>query len=117
MSDGPVWVGRVGGLSWSDVQGVWVAQRPGVLLVLVVGRLAEGGRVRGARGLTVGELTRVVRLEDEADRGRLADLARTAERVRFSNVEVSSGDIASAVEGGRVVLEGIERDGGPGVGL
>ena len=63
--------------------------------------------MRAARGLTVGELTRMARLPGEGDRSRLAELARTAERVRFSNVAVSDVDIAAAVEGGRVLLERI----------
>ena len=66
-------------------------RRPGLLLELVVGRLVEGGRLRAARGLTVGELTRMAQLPGEEDRGRLEMLARTAERVRFSNVAVSDG--------------------------
>ena len=63
--------------------------------------------MRSARGLTVRELTRTAQLEDEADRERLLGLAWTAERVRFAGVAVSEGEIAAAVEGGRVLLERI----------
>jgi hypothetical protein len=55
-------------------------------------------------------------LPGEEDRGRLEELARTAERLRFSNVAVSDVDIAAAVEGGRVLLERIGPD-GAGAGL
>jgi hypothetical protein len=103
-----------GGLAWGDVLSVPLPRRPGVLLELVVGRLVEGGLLRAARGLTVGELTRMARLPGEEDRGRLAKLARTAERLRFSNVAVSEVDIAGAVEGGRVLLERIGEGGGGG---
>jgi hypothetical protein len=96
-----------GDLAWGDVLSEPLPRRPGVLLELVVGRLVEGGLLRAARGLTVGELTRLARLPGEEDRGRLAELARTAERLRFSNVAVSDVDIAGAVEGGRVLLERI----------
>jgi hypothetical protein len=116
LADSPVGVRHDGGLVWGDVLSVPLRRRPGVLLELVVGRLVEGGRLRAARGLTVGELTRMARLPGEEDRGRLAELARTAERVRFSNVAVSDVDIAAAVEGGRVLLERIG-PAGAGAGL
>jgi hypothetical protein len=82
---------------------------------LLVAQLAEGARLRSGRGLTVRELTRTAQLEDEADRGRLLALARTAERVRFAGVEVSGGEIAAAVAGGRVLLERIGAPAGDGV--
>jgi len=113
-ADSLVGVQHDGGLAWGDVLSVPLLRRPGLLLELVVGRLVEGGRLRAARGLTVGELTRTARLPGEEDRGRLAALARTAERVRFSNVAVLDVDIAAAVEGGRVLLERIGAGGGEG---
>ncbi len=94
-------------LTWGDVERAPVLRRAGLLLELLVARLAEGARLRSARGLTVGELTRTAQLEDEGDRDRLLGLARTAERARFAGVEVSGGEIAAAVEGGRVLLERI----------
>jgi hypothetical protein len=106
-ADSPVGARHDGGLAWSDVLGVSLSQRPGLLLELLVGRLVEAGRLRAARGLTASELTRMARLPCEEDRGRLVELARTAERVRFSNVAVSDVDIAAAVAGGRVLLERI----------
>ncbi len=112
LADSPVGARHDGGLAWGDVLSVPLPLRPGLLLELVVGRLVEGGRLRAARGLTVGELTRMAWLPGEEDRGRLAELARTAERVRFSNVAVSEVDIAAAIEGGRVLLERIAPGGG-----
>jgi hypothetical protein len=106
LADVPVATGR-GGRTWDDVQKAPVLQRAGLLLELLIARLAEGARVRSARGLTVGELTRAARLEDEADRERLFLLARTAERVRFGGVEVPGVEVAAAVEGGRVLLKRI----------
>ena len=111
LADVPVAPGR-GGLTWGDVERAPVLRRAGLLLELLVARLAEGARLRSVRGLTVRELTRSAQLEDEADRERLLGLARTAERVRFSGVEVSEGEIAAAVEGGRVLLERIGGGGG-----
>jgi hypothetical protein len=106
LADVPVAPGREA-LTWGDVERAPVLRRAGLLLELVVARLAEGARLRSARGLTVGELTRTAQLEDEGDRDRLLGLARTAERARFAGVEVSGGEIAAAVEGGRVLLERI----------
>lgn len=114
LADSPVGARHDGGLTWGDVLSVPLPQRPGLLLELVVGRLVEGGRLRTARGLTVGELTRVAQLPGEEDRDRLAGLARTAERVRFSNVAVPDVEIAAVVEGGRVLLERIGTGGREG---
>jgi hypothetical protein len=116
LAESPVGARHDGGLTWGDVLSVPLPQRPGLLLELVMGRLVECGRLRAARGLTVGELTRMARLPGEEDRDRLAELARTAERVRFSNVAVSDVDIAAAVEDGRVLLERIG-PAGAGAGL
>jgi hypothetical protein len=127
LADSPDGVRHDGGLAWGDVLSVPLPRRPGVLLELVVGRLVEGGRLRAARGLTAGELTRMAQLPGEEDRRRLEELARTAERVRFSNVAVSDVDIAAAVEGGRVLLgrigvagregrDAVGREGGGGRG-
>jgi hypothetical protein len=116
LADSPIGARHDNGLAWGDVLSIPLPQRPGLLLELVAGRLVEEGRLRAARGLTAGELTRMAQLPGEEDRGRLAELARTAERVRFSNVAVSDVDIAAAVEGGRVLLERIA-PGGAGAGL
>jgi hypothetical protein len=102
----PVAAGR-GALTWDDVQKAPVLQRAGLLLELVVARLAEGLRVRSARGLTVRELMRAAQLPDETERERLLVLARTAERMRFGRVELSGAEVAAAVEDGRVLLERI----------
>jgi hypothetical protein len=111
LADVPVAAGR-GGLTWDDVQKAPVLQRAGVLLELLVAKLAEGARFRSARGLTVRELTRAAPLGDEGDRERLLLLARTAERVRFGGEEVSGGEVEAAVEGGRVLLERLGVGGG-----
>ena len=119
IDDVPVALGR-GGLTWDDVQKAPVLQRAGLLLELVVARLAERLRLRSVRGLTVRELTRAAQLPDETDRERLLVLARTAERVRFGGVEVPGVEVAAAVEGGRVLLErigvGARAVGGPARG-
>jgi hypothetical protein len=52
-------------------------------------------------------LARAARLPDERDRERLAELALASERLRFSDVEVPTDNIESALEGGRKLLERI----------
>jgi hypothetical protein len=95
------------GATWEDVQRASPLQRPRLLLELLVARLTEQSYLKSARGLTIRELTRAAVLPDEKDRDRLAELARTSERVRFSNEEVPKDAIAAAVEGGRLLLERI----------
>jgi hypothetical protein len=118
LDDAPVASGRAA-VTWDDVQRAPSPQRPGLLLELLIATLAEKSRLRSARGLTVREMTRAARLADEEDRERLVALARTSERVTFSNAEVSAGEIAAAVEGGRALLEKIASgpDGGVRGGL
>ena len=88
----------------ADVQNAAVLQRPRVLLELIIACLAEDSRLPPARGLTVRELTRLARLPDQADRDRLAELARVSERVRFSNTGVSEAAITTVVEDGWLLL-------------
>ena len=124
LDDAPVASGRAA-VTWDDVQRAPSPQRPGLLLELLIATLAEKSRLRSARGLTVRELTRAARLADEEDRERLVELARTSERVTFSKAEVSGGEIAAAVEGGRALLEkiasgpdgGVRGGGLPGGGI
>jgi hypothetical protein len=91
-------------LSWDGVQKAPLAQRPGMLLDMIVLRLTSESRLPLARGLTVRELVRAVRLPNERDRERLAGLASTSERVRFSNTPVPSDELAATVENGRQLL-------------
>jgi hypothetical protein len=88
-----------GGLSWPDVERAPFLHKP---------RLAQQNRLPPVRGLTVRELTRAARLPDEGDRGRLAELALAAERVRFSDREVSPDHIEAALERGRELLDRLE---------
>jgi hypothetical protein len=71
------------------------------LLDMIVARLTTAGLLPPARALTVRELVQLARLADVADHQRLTELARTSERVRFSNSHVSNEDLAAAIEQGR----------------
>ena len=96
-----------GSLTLDDVQQAPAAERPRVLLELIASRLTAEGRLPHSRGLTIRELTHAARLRDEIDRERLAQLARVSEQVRFSNDRASGEAIASALEGGRQMLQRI----------
>jgi hypothetical protein len=93
--------------AWDDVQAAPLRQQPRLLLERVVARLTEDSCLPPARGLTVHELTRAARLPDENDRNRFAELARTAEHVRFSSAEIPNDVLAAAVVNGRALLERI----------
>jgi hypothetical protein len=82
-----------------------LAQRPQLLLEIVIARLTAASCLPPARALTIRELTRAARLAHEDDRERLSQLARTCERVRFSGLQVSSEDLGAAVEHGRMLVE------------
>lgn len=94
-------------LTWEQVDEAAPAQRPRMLLELITSRLMEEGRLPQSRALTVRELARVARLPDEADRRRLAELARMAERMRFSNEVVPDAAVGPVLENGRLLLERI----------
>jgi len=98
---------RTAVLTWEAVHEAAPAQRPRMLLDLIASRLTEAGRLPQSRGLTVRELARLARLPDEADRRRLVELARMAERMRFSNEPVPDTAIGAALEDGRLLLERI----------
>jgi len=93
--------------AWEDVEAMPLRQRPRVLLELIVERLTADSCLPPARGLTVRELSGAARLPDERDRERLVELARTSERVCFSNEQVSSDALSAAVESGRALLQRI----------
>lgn len=94
-------------LTWDDVHEAPPAQRPRMLLQLITARLTEEGRLPQSRALTVRELARLARLPDEADRRRLAELARIAERMRFSNEAVPEAAVGVVLEDGRLLFERI----------
>ena len=106
LSDSPADSRRVT-LSWEDVQQAAPPQRPGLLLELLVARLAEAGGLQSPRGLTARELMRTAQFSREEDLGLLALLVEAAERARYANTGVSEEVLARALEGGRLLLERI----------
>jgi hypothetical protein len=97
-----------GGLNLSDVDAAGVGTQPGLLLELIAARLAAQDRLPPARAFTVRELIRRVRLEDEAGRVRLADLAAVSERMRYAPGAVATPVREAALRGGRELLAALE---------
>ena len=92
-------------LSWADVDGAAFTDKPRLLLELVVSRLTDARKLPPAGAMTVQELTSAVKLEEPADRERLSEIARAAERARFSDASLAPRTVDSALEQGRALLE------------
>lgn len=83
------------------------AERPALLLRLVIERLGHTGRLPAAAGLTVGELEARAALSDPQDRARLGELARAAEHARFAASPAPPAAVERALESGRALLGSI----------
>jgi hypothetical protein len=94
-------------LQWEDVERASMHERPRLILLLVLERLARLQGLPQARSLTTRELTRTVRLPHAADRDRLSELAAVAERVRYAAEPVSAADLGRALVEGRVLLDSL----------
>jgi hypothetical protein len=94
--------------SWRDVERAAHAEKPRMLLELVIARLTESRRVPPAAALTVRELTHSVDLADAADRDRLREIALAAERARYSIEDLSPDKVNTLVEQGRELLSHLQ---------
>ena|SRR5579871_3745424 len=92
-----------------DIEQAPLADRPRLLLELIVRRLSERGWLPPAGALTVRELTQVARLSEPDDRARLVDVALAAERVRYS-AEGVGATLAEPIGRGRELLSRLERE-------
>lgn len=95
-------------LSWRDVERAALAEKPRLLLELLLAKLAEHRRMPPAGALTAREVTRVVELPDAADRERLQEVVLTAERARYAKGGVAEESVRAAVERGRQLIEKLE---------
>lgn len=95
-------------LSWADVDRVPLSDKPRLLLELVVSQLTATRRLPPAGAMTVLELTRCVQLDEAVDRERLQELARAAERTRFSAASLAPQAVEAAVAQGRELLQRLE---------
>jgi hypothetical protein len=94
-------------LSWRDVEKAGAADKPRVLLEVVIGRLIALRRLPPAGALTARELSEAAQLEDAADRTRLRDLALAAERARYSPSTLPPESVGVAVAQGRELLQSL----------
>ena len=92
----------------ADLESAGMSAQPGLLLELIAVRLAALDRLPPARAFTVRELTRRALFVDEAERARLAELARVSECVRFGGGEVAKPELAGALARGRELLATLE---------
>jgi hypothetical protein len=95
-------------VSLAQVEGAALEERPRLLLAVLLERLSRRGLLPPARSLTVREVTRSARLPAAGDGARLAELASTAEWVRYSPDLPSPARLEAAVAGGRALLEHLE---------
>jgi hypothetical protein len=84
-------------------------ERPRLLLELIAAKLTALHRLPPAAAMTVRELSRSANLEVARDRERLAMLAITAERARYAESSVPADALESAYEGGRELLDNVEK--------
>ena len=106
--EAPLGAARISRLSWRDVEHAATAEKPRLLLELVIAKLAELKRIPPAGALTVRELARHVELADAADRERLTDIAFTAERARYSAASLPAETVGQTMQRGRELLRRLE---------
>jgi uncharacterized protein DUF4129 len=91
-------------LMLADVFEAPLSERPGMLLRLLGEALARAQRLPAADGLTAGAIVRQADLDADADRTALAQVARTAEQVRYAQQPPADDTIEGAVSGARELL-------------
>lgn len=96
-------------LTAADVERATLTERPGLLLRLVLDRLAALGRLPPAASLTVREAQTLAALSEASDREWLASLSGTAEEARYSGRQVPHARLSHALDAGRELLARLER--------
>ena len=91
-------------LALEDVLAAPLAERPGMLLKLLGEALARDQRLPAADGLTAAAIVRCARLDDDAERTALAQVARTAEQVRYAPQAPGDAALEGAVAEARGLL-------------
>ena len=96
-------------LMLADVLSAPLAERPGMLLRLLGEALTRARRLPAAEGLTAAAIVRRARLDAEADREALAEVARTAEQLRYAPQPPAEPAIERAVSAARELLARVGR--------
>jgi hypothetical protein len=95
-------------LTWKDVERAAFIDQPRLLLELIATKLTDLGRLPPAGAFTAREIVRAADLDQAADRGRLQDVALTAERTRYAAESVPPAAVDAAVGSGRELLARLE---------
>lgn len=96
--------GRQPWQSWREVEQASLAERPALMLGLVLDALVQSRRLPRAESFTASELIEAAESTRLPGRERLVALARVAEQARFGSKPLPASQLAAAVEGGRTLL-------------
>jgi hypothetical protein len=96
-------------LRLADVNAAPLAERPGMLLRLLGEALTRAHRLPAADGLTAPAIARRAELDAGADRAELAQLAATAERIRYAEHVPAAETLEETVATGKALLAKIAR--------
>jgi len=96
-------------LMLSDVAAAPLADRPGMLLRLLGEALTRAGRLPAAEGLTAAAIVRRASLESEQERVELAQVATTADSVRYGDSTPPDDKLEGTVAAARALLEKFAR--------
>jgi hypothetical protein len=96
-------------LQLADVLDAPLAERPGLLLKLLGETLTRAHRLPAANGLTASALVRRARLDSDAERAELEQLATAAEAVRYAPRAPEPERLEGAVTAARSLLDKFAR--------
>ena len=96
-------------LMLSDVAAAPLADRPGMLLRLLGEALTRAERLPAAEGLTSAAIVRRASLDSEHERAELAQVAATADTVRYGNSTPPDGALEGTVAAAKALLEKFAR--------
>src|SRR5690606_9754658 len=91
-----------------DLDAAPLAERPSLLLRMLIAALMARGRVSGAAALTTGELLRRIQFADDAERACFQRVALLAERIVYGRV-TPKGDLEPVLAAGRDLYARWER--------
>jgi len=96
-------------LMLADVSAAPLAERPGMLLRLLGETLTRAERLPAAEGLTAATIVRRANLDNENERADLAQVAATADSVRYGDSTPPDDRLEGAVAAARTLLEKFAR--------
>jgi hypothetical protein len=91
----------------ADLENVTPADRPSVLLRLLVATLVQRGRLRADRSLTHRELATRASFDEDAQRECFSRVTALSERTVYGDVRAPSEEIESVVQAGRALMSKI----------